>query len=238
MESAASLAGRRAVVTGGTRGVGRAIVEALLSAGASVTFCGRTSKSTESALAEMRHPLLFGIAADVSVDDDVSNLFAFGATRMSGIDTVIANTGIGLFRPVSEMPYADWRSVINTNLTGAFSCTRHGLPHLAESGGNILYIGSLSAKSPFAGGAAYTASKAGLIALAESTFLENRHQGIRVTTILPGSIDTDFSPRPEAGATDWKIAPADVAEAVLTVLRMPARTTISTIEMRPTSPRK
>lgn len=233
------LTNKRAIVTGGTRGIGRAIVEALLDAGAVVTLCGRTEASTAAALAALANPNAAGIAADVSNEEDVARLFRFAEERMGGVDILVANAGIGIFQPAGDLSIEDWKRTIDINLTGAYLCSRHAIRAMrAAGGGFIVHLSSLAAKNPFAGGAAYNASKFGLNGMSEAMMLDHRHDGIRVTTVMPGSVDTDFSPRSAGKASDWKIAPEDVASMVIAVLSMPARTLVSRVEIRPSRPPK
>jgi NADP-dependent 3-hydroxy acid dehydrogenase YdfG len=153
------------------------------------------------------------------------------------LDILVNNAGVGAFAPVAETDPADWERVIGTNLSGVFHCSREALPRMKKRGGGfIVQIGSLAGKNPFAGGAAYNASKFGLIGFSEAMMLDHRNDGVRVCTILPGSVNTEFSPRSQPAG--WKIAPADIAEIVLAVLRMPERTMISHVEVRPSRPMK
>lgn len=230
---------RRAIVTGGTRGIGRAIVEALLDDGALVTFCGATPESVNKSLSEISHPKVFGVAADVSSEDDVSSLFAFAVKQMGGVDILIANAGIGIFAPAGDLTVEQWKKTLDVNLTGAYLCARAALaPMRNAKSGHIVFISSLAAKNPFAGGAAYNASKFGMNGMSEAIMLDHRYDGIRITEIMPGSVDTDFSPRSGGKPSGWKIQPSDVADATMAALRMPERTLISRIEMRPSRPQK
>ena len=232
------LQNKRAIVTGGNRGIGRAIAEALLREGAVVTICGRTHESVERTVRELGGaPKVFGRAVDVSDANMVADLFKFADESMGGLDILVNNAGIGIFRPVGELTIQDWQNTLDTNLTGVFYCCREAVPRLRHSGGGaIVNVSSLAGRNPFAGGAAYNASKFGLNGFSEALMLDHRRDRIRVTYVMPGSVDTDFSPRSERAS--WKIAPEDVAEAVLLALRMPERTTVSRIEMRPSIPPK
>ena len=131
----------------------------------------------------------------------------------------------------------DWDRTIGVNLTGVFYCCHHALPLLRQSGsGYIIQISSLAGINAFAGGAAYNASKFGLNGFSEAIMQDLRYENIRVSYVMPGSVDTDFSSRGQRA--DWKIATADVAEIVLSLLRMPARTLPSRVEVRPSKPKK
>jgi NAD(P)-dependent dehydrogenase (short-subunit alcohol dehydrogenase family) len=235
-----SLADKRALVTGGTRGIGRSIAEALLNAGCRVAICGKTGASTGSAVAEMSalYPSkVFGIPADVSRIEDVSNLFRFVDSQMEGLEILVNNAGIGIFRSAEELTVEEWRRTIDVNLNGAFYCSKEAIPRMKRAGwGFIVNVSSLAGKNPFAGGAAYNASKFGMNGFSEAMMLDHRYDGIRVSYIMPGSVDTGFSPGSERA--NWKIAPEDVAEMVLAVLRMPERTLVSRVEVRPSKPKK
>ena len=225
------------MVTGATRGIGRAIAERLLEEGASVAICGRTPESTSKALRELRAKgNAIGIGADVADPAQVAQLFRFAAENFPALDILINNAGVGVFRPVADLTIENWRNVLETNLSGTFYCTREALPLMKRHGGGyIINISSLAGKNPFAGGAAYNASKFGLNGFSEALMLDHRYDNIRVSYIMPGSVATDFG---AGGGGDWKIAPEDIAEIVMGLLRMPERTLVSRIEVRPSKPRK
>ncbi len=237
-----SLSGKIALVTGGTRGIGRAIVERLLNDGATVAFCGRSQESVERARGELgTRGKIFGCPADVSRPDQVRALFEAVDRALGGLDILVNNAGLGVFRKVGEMTVEDWHRNIDLNLNGAFYCAHEALARFRQRGGGfIVNISSLAGKNAFSGGAGYNASKFGLNGFSEALMLDHRHDNVRVSTIMPGSVDTKFSggPSDRSGDTSWMIAPEDVAEAVALVLRMPARTMISSLEMRPSRPKK
>ncbi|MGA2273962.1 MAG: SDR family oxidoreductase [Bryobacteraceae bacterium] len=237
-----SLSGKLAVVTGGTRGIGRAIAERLLREGAAVAICGRSDQSVETALSALR-PLgsVIGIAADVSQSDQVRVFFEAVDREFGGLDILVNNAGKGVFGKVADLTPEQWRANIELNLNGPFYCSREALARFRKRGGGfIVNISSLAGKNPFSGGAGYNASKFGLNGFSEALMLDHRCDNVRVASIMPGSVDTGFSggPSDRSGDTSWMIAPEDVAEAVAMVLRMPARTLISRIEMRPARPKK
>lgn len=238
-----SLAGKVAIVTGGTRGIGLAIVERLLEEGVSVAFCGRTRESVDAANSALsgRGAKVCGHVADVTKPGDVSSLFQAADRTFGGLDILVNNAGAGIFRKVGEMSIEDWQRTIDLNLNGAFYCSREALARfLPRASGYIVNVSSLAGTNPFSGGAAYNASKFGLNGFSEAMNLDHRQDGVRVSYIMPGSVNTGFSggPSDRSGDTSWMIAPEDVAEAVAMVLRMPARTTISRVEMRPARPKK
>ncbi|MCC7154869.1 MAG: SDR family oxidoreductase [Bryobacterales bacterium] len=216
-----------ALVTGGTKGIGRAIAERLIRAGATVVVCARTPAAIPGAET---------IEADVADESQVKTMFATILREHGGMDILVNNAGVGLFSKLSELTPAAWHKVIDTNLSGVYYCCHHGLPLIhARGGGFIVNISSLAARNPFAGGAAYNASKFGLNGMTEAMMLDHRYENVRVCTIMPGSVSTEFG---RAGKADWKIQPEDVAEAVAMVLAMPERTLISRVEIRPSKPPK
>ncbi len=229
-----------ALVTGGTRGIGHAVVAALLTEGWQVHFCGRSDSSVARALEtlERDHPgRVFGHTVDIRIQGEVNSLVA-GVLEQSGrVDCLVNNAGLGRFGPVDAIGGDDWREVIETNLNGAFYALRAVARSMIEQGsGWIVNVASLAAKNPFAGGAAYNASKFGLLGMSEAAMLDLRHHGIRVTAILPGSVDTDFRPPSRRKDTDWMLTGEDIARTVLDLLSYPDRALPSRIEIRPSRP--
>ncbi len=150
------------------------------------------------------------------------------------------NAGLGVFKPVADLTPEEWHKVIDLNLSGVYYCCHAAIDLLRASGsGYVFNISSLAGRNPFAGGSAYNASKFGVNGFSEAMMLDHRKENIRVTTVMPGSVDTDFGHVPGQGSTgnEWKIAPGDIAEIILSLLRMPARTLVSRVEMRPSIPR-
>jgi NAD(P)-dependent dehydrogenase (short-subunit alcohol dehydrogenase family) len=180
-------------------------------------------------------PIQRRVAADVARPEQVSNFFRFVDERFATLDILINNAGVGIFRSVGDMTVEEWHAQIDTNLNGAFYCSREALQRFGnQRGGYIINISSLAGKNPIAGGAAYNASKFGLNGFSEAMMLDHRYQNVRVSYVMPGSVATEFGD----GGADWKIAPHDVAEVVVLLLRMPARTTVSRVEIRPSKPKK
>ena len=226
-----------AVVTGGTRGIGRSIAEALLRESASVAICGRSQSGVDEALTAWRGDAskVIGASVDVSDREAVSTFFRLVDRQLGGLDILVNNAGIGIFRSVAELSIEEWRRTVDTNLNGVFYCCHEAVPRLRHRGGGaIINISSLAGRNAFAGGAAYNASKFGLNGFSEALMLDHRHDKIRVTYVMPGSVDTEFSGHSDKAS--WKMAPEDVADVVLMVLRMPERTTVSRVEMRPSLP--
>jgi len=236
-----TLSGKIAIVTGGTRGIGRAIAERLLQEGCRVAICGRNQESVDRAVAQMRAlGTVFGCAADVTQNQQVEHLFEAVDQQFGGLDILVNNAGEGVFRKVGDMTVEEWRRNIDLNLNGAFYCAHAALARFGQRGGFIVNISSLAAKNPFSGGAGYNASKFGLNGFTEALMLDHRYDNVRVCSVMPGSVATEFAgdAAKRAGDTSWKVAPEDVAEVVALVLRMPARTMVSQVEMRPSKPKK
>jgi len=232
-----------ALVTGGTRGIGRAIVEALARRGDRVWFTGRDAAGVATAERELAErfppPLAVGRICDVRSYGAVASLVDEIVEADGHLDVLVNNAGIGLFGPVDEMEPDAFREVIETNLLGAFHGIRAAAPAMKRQGtGWIFNIASLAAKNPFAGGAAYNASKFGLVGMSEASMLDLRHAGIRVAAICPGSVETDFGAGRMKDGQSWRLQPEDVAKVVTDLLDFPDRALPSLIDIRPTRPPK
>ncbi len=233
---------KRALVTGASKGIGLAIAQALGTHGADVAICARKEADLEGSLGKLRGEAagkMVGHTADVSKSGDVAKLFEFVDKELGGLDILVNNAGIGVFRAAGDLSIEEWDQVIGTNLSGAFYCTREALSRFKQArGGRIINISSLAGKNPFAGGSVYNASKFGLNGFSEAVMLDHRSDNVAVSYIMPGSVATEFSGEASKNNADWKIAPEDIAEIVLCILRMPERTLISRIEVRPSRPQK
>jgi 3-oxoacyl-[acyl-carrier protein] reductase len=239
----ASLKGKRALVTGASKGIGLAVAEGLALAGVEVAICARHEKGLLQALSHLQEKAPYakttGYVADVSKAASVSDLFAFVDRELGGLDILINNAGIGIFRPAAALAIEEWDAMLATNLSGAFYCSRLALARFQQAGGGfIINISSLAGKNPFAGGSGYNASKFGMNGFSEAMMLDHRNDNVRVSYIMPGSVDTGFSGRGGEDKSDWKIAPSDIADIVLHILQMPARTLVSRVEVRPSRPGK
>ena len=225
-----------ALVTGGSRGIGFAIARALVDAGASVAITGRDPSALELARGKLGGQTI-ALHADVQNERDATRAVDETAGKFGGLDVLINNAGVGVFASVADMTPAQWRQVIDTNLSGVFYCSHAAIPHLRTRGGGwIVNISSLAGKNAFTGGAAYCASKAGLNAFSEALMQEVRHDNIRVSYVMPGSVATGFTGRGEHEGSDWKLAPEDVAQTVMDLLAHPARSLPSRVELRPSRP--
>jgi NAD(P)-dependent dehydrogenase (short-subunit alcohol dehydrogenase family) len=234
------LRGKVAVVTGSTKGIGYAIAEALARAGADVVVSARNEDEVREAarrLEDVGPGRAVGVTCDVRRHDDVRRLIG-AAVELGGVDILVNNAGVGVFSTVDSMLPEDWHTVIGTNLDGVFFCCHEAIPRLRERGGGwIINIGSLAGRNAFAGGAAYNASKFGLLGFSEAMMLDVRHDDIRVTCIMPGSVATHFNNHDPSDADAWKIQPEDIAQIVMDLIAMPARTLPSKIEVRPSRPK-
>ena len=232
-----ALQGKIAVVTGGNRGIGRGIAEALAKAGMVVALCSRDAKAAAKAAAELGSGAR-GYACDVRKFEQVAAWFAAVEKDLGGVDVLINNAGVGVFGKVSELSLDDWHAVIETNLNGVFYCTREALPRMKQRGGGyVINVSSLAGRNAFPGASAYCASKHAVNGFSEVLFQEVRDDGIRVTYLMPGSVATDFG-RGSTAKKDWALQPEDVGEMVVDLLLTHPRAMHSRVEMRPSRPQK
>jgi NAD(P)-dependent dehydrogenase (short-subunit alcohol dehydrogenase family) len=236
-----SLQDRVAVVTGGSRGIGFGVVEALLAEGARVLFCGRDPERVNEACKGLRRnwgDRVHSIVADVRIYHNVESIFNTVEQRFGRLDILVNNAGVGVFGNVEELTLEEWHSCLDTNLTAVFYCCKYGIPLLKRSGGGfIVNVSSLAGRNAFPGGAAYNASKFGLNGFSEALFQEVRYDNIRVTCIAPGSVETEFRGN-EPSPQTWKLLPEDVARAVVQIVKFPDRSLPSYLEIRPSKPMK
>lgn len=228
---------RTALVTGAGRGIGAAIALALANDGFKVALLARTAIEIEKVAASIREHggKTLTLIADVTHYEEVKESFHRIEDTWGHLDILVNNAGIGVFSPLETLDIEEFDSVIKTNLYGPFYCTRLALPLMRKNGrGYIFNIGSLAGVNAFKGGTAYCASKAALKMLGECLMLEVRYDGIRVTTLAPGSVDTSFAGQ-EHGKT-WKIPPQQIAQTILNLLHMDENVISSYIEIRPTQP--
>jgi 3-oxoacyl-[acyl-carrier protein] reductase len=229
------LDGKVAVVTGGNRGIGRGIVEALAREGATVALTARQAGPAAAAAREVGHGAI-GYACDVRSQESVERLFGEVAQGAGGVDILVNNAGIGIFAPVADLAPDDWRAVVETNLNGVFYCCHEAIPLMRRRGGGYIFnLSSLAGRNAFPNGAAYNATKFGLNGFSEALMQEVRYDGIRVSYLMPGSVATQFGRGSEAKA-GWALQPADVAAVVIDLLRSPPHALYSRVEMRPSQP--
>jgi NAD(P)-dependent dehydrogenase (short-subunit alcohol dehydrogenase family) len=233
---------RAALVTGGTRGIGYAIARRLAREGFRVTISGTSARSVEAALKSFRKEGLdiAGRAADARRQEDQEALVKFAVERAGRLDVLVNNAGIGETERVDRMDPETFRAIIETNLYGPFYALRAAAPIMREQGGGfVINIASLASVNPIPGGAAYNASKFGLLGFSEASMLDLRHDGIRVAAILPGSVATEMQgDLGRGGPGSWMLSPDDVAEAVFALIRFPDRALPSRVDLRPSRPPK
>lgn len=236
------LDGKTAVVTGGSKGIGYSIGEYLARAGANVVISARNAgevKAAANRLNALGAGTVIGVQADVRSYEDVQRMIAAAAELGDGLDILINNAGVGGFAPVDQISVDLWHTIVETNLNGVFYCCREAIPHMRKRGaGWIINIGSLAGKNPFAGGAAYNASKFAIVGFSEAMMLDVREDNIRTSYIMPGSVATYFNDHTPNEADAWKIQPEDIAQIVMDLLAMNPRTLPSRVEVRPSRPPK
>jgi len=233
---------KAAIVTGSTKGIGRAIAEELLRAGARVSVSARNQSEVEKAAKDLEkaHPKrVLARRCDVRREEDVNALFEETERAFGGVDILVNNAGVGFFRNLEEMSLTDWNSVIETNLTGVFLCSRAAIPRMRKRGGGyILNISSLAGRNAFPQATAYNASKFGLNGMSEALMQEVRYDGIKVSYLMPGSVATHFNGHTPGHEDEWKIQPPDIARIVVDLLTQDVRTLPSAVEIRPSMPPK
>jgi 3-oxoacyl-[acyl-carrier protein] reductase len=229
-----------ALVTGAGRGIGRSIALALAREGAQLTVVSRTTPELSSLVGEIEAVGGRGIAFAGDLRSPSACAGAVGAAVdcFGGLQILVNNAGMGVFANVADTSDEDWDNVLGTNLNAVFRLTRAALPHLTRRGGHVVMVSSLAGKNPIAGMGAYCASKAALDQFAACLMLEVRHQGVKVTTIAPGSVDTTFGGSPRPPEASWMLTAEDVAQTVLDLLRMRDGAHSSRVEMRPAKPQK
>ncbi len=237
-----TLKGKVALVTGGSRGIGLAIARALAADGAHVAITGLHDGHLSAACKALETAgpgSVEALRADVKDYAAVEHAVAAIVSRFGGLDVLVNNAGIGVFAEIADMTPAQWNDVIATNLTGVFHACHAAIPHLRKrKGAFIINISSLAGKNAFTGGGAYCASKAGLNAFSEALMQELRYDDIRVSYVMPGSVATEFNGGQAEKGADWKISAEEVADVVMSLLRHPARSLPSRVELRPSKPRK
>lgn len=234
------LTGKVALVTGSTKGIGLAIAESLVEAGASVVVSARTQDDVDRVsgrLAAGATGTVLGIACDVADPEACRDLVDQTAERLGRLDILINNAGLGIFKSIEEMTWDEWRAQIDVNLGGVWACSKAAIPYLKANGASwIINIGSLASRNTFASGTGYNASKFGLLGMTEATMLDVRNHGIRVSIVMPGSVNTYFGDREPAAERDWRLQPEDCAQAVMQLLAYPEGAHVSRVEMRPAMP--
>lgn len=232
-----TLKNKVAYITGGTKGIGYGVAQSLLEAGLRVAVSGRNLQTAKKAAANLgKDDRVIGIASDVSDLDDEKKAIKKIIDKWGQLDIVLANAGVGHFAPIDELSKADWLSMIDTNLTGAFYTLKASVEALKNSQGYYITLASLAGTNFFAQGAGYNASKFGLVGFTQAAMLDLRPYGIKVSTIMPGSVSTHFNDNKPNEKDAWKIQPEDIGKLVVDLLTMHPRTLPSKIEVRPSRP--
>ena len=233
-----SLQNKIALITGGSKGIGLGVAKSLLEQGVKVAVTGRSQESVDKAVKELgsiNKGEVMGIACDVRNFEMQKSMVAQIVEKWGTLDMLIANAGLGHFGSIETLTSGQWQETIDTNLTGVFNSVKACIPELKKSQGYIITMASLAGTNFFAGASAYNASKFGLVGFSQSIMLDLRSYGIKVSTIMPGSVATEFG-NDGSGDDSWKIQPEDIGQIVVDLLRMNPRTLPSKIEVRPSKP--
>lgn len=234
----------RAYITGGSKGIGLGIAEAVLKEGGKVAITARAKADGKSSVHDSilklkeKYPNtdILGLESDVTNIESEGKAVNQAYEKFGGLDLVVANAGVGKFGSIEEISAEDWHKVIDTNLTGVFNTVKASIEALKKSKGYLITISSLAGTNFFEGGAAYNASKFGLTGFTQAIMLDLRKYGIRVSTIMPGSVATYFNGHTPNSGDDWKIQPEDIGEMVVSLVKLNPRTLPSKIEVRPSIP--
>jgi NAD(P)-dependent dehydrogenase (short-subunit alcohol dehydrogenase family) len=233
-----NLVNKVALITGGSKGIGFGIAHEMMKQGMKVGITSRSQNSADQAASSLNAS---GQGEAIGIESDVRDLASQQrcvekiVSKWGKLDVLIANAGVGFFGPVGTLTPEQWRETIDTNLTGVFYSAHAALTHLKKSKGYIITIASLAGTNFFAGGSAYNASKFGLVGFTQAMMLDLRQEGIKVSTIMPGSVATEFGGGGKSTEA-WKIQPEDIAQIVVDLLRMHPRTLPSKVEVRPSIP--
>lgn len=235
------LKGKVALITGGTKGIGYGVAEALLNQGMKVVITSRSKQSAEDVAKELAiktntSDAVIGVEADVRQLQSQEAAVKQAIDKFGKLDLVVANAGLGHFGSIEDITVEQWNDVIDTNLTGVFNSIKASVDELKKSKGYYITISSLAGTNFFAGGSAYNASKFGVTGFTQAVMLDLRQHGIKVSTIMPGSVSTHFNGNEPSEKGAWKIQIEDIGELVVDLLKMNPRTLPSKIEVRPTTP--
>ena len=228
-----------ALVTGGSKGIGYGVAEALMEHGMKVAITSRSQENAEEAAQKLNSRgkgEALAVVADVRNFESQQKAVQQVTDQWGQLDLLVANAGIGHFAPIGELTPEQWQETIDTNLTGVFYSIKASLKALKASQGYIITISSLAGTNFFAGGSAYNASKFGLTGFTQAVMLDVRQDGIKVTTIMPGSVATHFNDHQPSEEDAWKIQIEDIGELVVDLMQIHPRSLPSKIEIRPTKP--
>ncbi len=239
MTTSSPLHNKTALITGGTKGIGLGIAERMAVEGMRIAVTSRNeNEASDAAIHLMKSgaPDAIGMQADVRDYKALESVIAEIMNKWGQLDVVIANAGVGHFAPIDTMSHEQWHEIIDTNLTGIFHTVKACVEALKVSKGYLITMASLAGTNFFANGAAYNASKFGLVGFTQAAMLDLRPYGIKVSTIMPGSVATYFNDHVPNDADAWKIQPEDIGQIVIDLLKMNPRTLPSKIEVRPARP--
>lgn len=227
-----------AYITGGTKGIGFGIAKILLQNGVSVAFSGRKRDDVEKAEIELKKysKNVLGVVSDVRDLESEEEAVKYALEKFGQLDFVIANAGLGVFKPVDELTAEDWNDMIETNLTGAFFTLKASVEELKKTKGYYITIASLAGANFFENGSGYNASKFGVVGFTQAAMIDLRKYNIKATVIMPGSVATHFNGNIPSEKDAWKIQPEDMGNLVLDILKMNPRVLPSKIEFRATKP--
>ena len=233
---------KSALITGGTKGIGYGIAEALLKQGINVAITGRSKATADEAAKKLNskgndRAQAIGLEADVRNFESQQKAVQDTVQQFGSVDIVIANAGLGHFGSVEDLSVEQWKETIDTNLTGPFYSLKASVDQLKKNKGYFISISSLAGTNFFKGGSAYNASKFGLTGFTQAAMLDLRDHGVKVSTIMPGSVSTHFNGNEPDADDAWKIQIEDIGELVVDLLKMNPRTLPSKIEVRPTMPK-
>ncbi|HAV02518.1 MAG TPA: short-chain dehydrogenase [Chryseobacterium sp.] len=224
-----------AYITGGTKGIGLGIAKALHEQGVKVAISGRNHEEAVAAARQISEDssMAMGLASDVRNPDDEQQAVQEITKHFGQIDFVIANAGVGIFKPVDQLSEEDWQAMIDTNLTGIFRTLKATVEDLKKTQGYFITISSLAGTNFFENGTGYNASKFGAVGFTQAAMLDLRKYNIKVSTIMPGSVATHFNGNTPSEKDDWKIQPEDIGQLVVDLLEMNPRALPSKVEIRP-----
>ena len=228
-----------ALITGGSKGIGYGVAEALVKLGMNVAITSRSKDAAEKAakeLSKVGSGEVLGLEADVRDYESQQQAVKKVMDTWGQLDVLVANAGVGHFGSIEDLSVEDWKQTIDTNLSGVFYSIKSSLEGLKKSKGYVITISSLAGTNFFAGGSAYNASKFGVTGMTQSVMLDLRNLGINVSTIMPGSVATHFNDHEPSEKDSWKIQIEDIGELVVDLLKMNPRTLPSKIEVRPSQP--
>jgi 3-oxoacyl-[acyl-carrier protein] reductase len=234
------LANKVAYITGGSKGIGYGIAQILLNEGMKVAITSRNLAAAKKAAETLSRDSskILALESDVASLSNEENTVKAIIKHFGALDVVIANAGVGHFAPIDNLTEQDWKETIDINLTGVFNTVKASIDALKRSKGYIITIASLAGANFFENGAAYNASKFGLVGFTQAIMLDLRKHGIKVSTIMPGSVATNFNDHVVSNADAWKIQPEDIGQIVADLLKMNERTLPSKVEVRPSFPAK